>query len=422
MATTQPTVLPATTSSSNAGLLLPSFSLWWREIVRFYRQRARVVGVIASPLLFWVVIGSGFGTSFRSNGAAGGQHYLDYFFPGALIMIVLFTAIFTMMSVIEDRKEGFLLSVLVAPVSRSVIVLGKVLGGATLATAQGLIFLVFAPALGVHFTFASFGLTVLAIFLVAFSLTALGFIIAWPMDSTAGLSRRHQPVSDSAVAAVGIAVSALRRVHLDSPADAHQPVDLWHRGIALAALSRFGFNRPLARRQLCSAGSVHLDHVRLLVPGGQPPHHQACGLMQISLTFYPALNAVLNGSSAVLIGTGLYFIKRGRRQAHKRMMIAAFVTSTLFLISYLYYHLVLRAGITHFQGQGLSRPLYFTILISHTILAAVVVPFILITLARALKGNFARHKAIAPYTFAIWMYVSVTGVVIYLMLYKIFVG
>jgi len=99
-------------------------------------------------------------------------------------MIVLFTAIFTMMSVIEDRKEGFLLSVLVAPVSRSVIVLGKVLGGATLATLQGLIFLVFAPALGVHFTFASFGLTVLVVFLMAFSLTALGFIIAWPMDST----------------------------------------------------------------------------------------------------------------------------------------------------------------------------------------------------------------------------------------------
>src|SRR5664280_1034372 len=186
MATTQTTAFPATTTSSSAGLLLPSFSLWWREVVRFHRQRARVVGVIASPLLFWLVIGSGFGTSFRSNGTAGGQHYLNYFFPGALIMIVLYTAIFTMMSVIEDRKEGFLLSVLVAPVSRSVIVLGKVLGGATLATAQGLIFLVFAPALGVHFTLASFGLTVLAIFLVAFSLTALGFIIAWPMDSTAG--------------------------------------------------------------------------------------------------------------------------------------------------------------------------------------------------------------------------------------------
>ena len=175
--------LPATLAASNGGTLLPSLSLWWREVIRFYRQRARVVGVIASPLLFWIVIGSGFGTSFRSSGA-GGQHYLEFFFPGALIMIVLFTAIFTMMSVIEDRKEGFLLSVLVAPVSRSVIVLGKVLGGATLATLQGLIFLVFAPAVGVHFTFASFGLTVLAIFLVSFSLTALGFLIAWPMDST----------------------------------------------------------------------------------------------------------------------------------------------------------------------------------------------------------------------------------------------
>lgn len=172
-------------ASARVGIILPSISLWWREIVRFYRQRSRVIGVIASPLLFWVVIGSGFGTSFRSSGV-GGQHYLNYFFPGALIMIVLFTAIFTMMSVIEDRKEGFLLSVLVAPVSRSVIVLGKVLGGATLATFQGLIFLLFAPFLGIHFTIVSFLLTVAVIFLVAFSLTALGFMIAWPMDSTAG--------------------------------------------------------------------------------------------------------------------------------------------------------------------------------------------------------------------------------------------
>ncbi|HEY1731259.1 MAG TPA: DUF420 domain-containing protein [Terriglobales bacterium] len=143
--------------------------------------------------------------------------------------------------------------------------------------------------------------------------------------------------------------------------------------------------------------------------------------MQISPTFYPALDAVLNGSSALLIGSGLYFIKRGREEAHKRMMLAAFATSTLFLISYLYYHLVLRAGVTHFRGQGITRPLYFTLLISHTILAVVVVPFILITLARALRGRFARHKAIAPYTFAIWMYVSVTGVIIYVLLYIIFV-
>lgn len=144
-------------------------------------------------------------------------------------------------------------------------------------------------------------------------------------------------------------------------------------------------------------------------------------MMQLSPTFFPALDAVLNGSSAVLIGCGLYCIRRRRREAHKRLMLSAFFTSSLFLVSYLYYHLVLHTGVTRFAGRGFARPVYFTILISHTILAAVVVPFILITLARALKGSFVRHKAIAPYTFAIWMYVSVTGVVIYLMLYKIFV-
>ena len=142
--------------------------------------------------------------------------------------------------------------------------------------------------------------------------------------------------------------------------------------------------------------------------------------MALGPTFFPALNAFLNGSSAVLIGTGYYFIKHGRREAHKRMMIAAFITSTLFLISYLYYHLVLRAGVTHFKGEGVWRPVYFGILLSHTFLAVVVVPLVLITLSRALKGNFARHKAIARYTFPIWMYVSVTGVVIFVMLYKIF--
>ena len=143
--------------------------------------------------------------------------------------------------------------------------------------------------------------------------------------------------------------------------------------------------------------------------------------MPVSSTFFPALNAFLNGSSAVLIGAGYYFIKNGRRTAHKRMMISAFITSTLFLMSYLYYHLALHAGVTHFKGEGLWRPVYFSILFSHTFLAVVVVPFILVTLYRALKGNFARHKAIARYTFPIWMYVSVTGVVIFVMLYKIFI-
>ena len=176
--------LPLRPVATGDELLLPAFTLWWREIVRFYRQRARVVGVIASPVLFWLVIGSGFGTSFRSGDAGTSQHYLDYFYPGALIMIVLFTSIFTMMSVIEDRKEGFLLSVLVAPVSRSAIVLGKVLGGTTLAALQGLIFLVFAPFVGIQLGLGMFLLSALIVFLVSFALTALGFAIAWPMDST----------------------------------------------------------------------------------------------------------------------------------------------------------------------------------------------------------------------------------------------
>ncbi|HEV2715064.1 MAG TPA: ABC transporter permease [Terriglobales bacterium] len=174
----------AAQSTPLTGVWLPAFTLWWREVVRFYRQRTRVVGVIASPVVFWLVIGSGFGSSFRSGDAAGQQHYLDYFYPGALIMIVLFTSIFTMMSVIEDRKEGFLLSVLVAPVPRSAIVLGKVLGGTTLSTIQGLIFLAFAPLVGVHVSLGDFLLVVLTVFLVSFALTGLGFAIAWPMDST----------------------------------------------------------------------------------------------------------------------------------------------------------------------------------------------------------------------------------------------
>jgi ABC-2 type transport system permease protein len=171
-------------SAPRAGVLLPAFTLWWREIVRFYRQTTRVIGVLASPLVFWLVIGSGFGTSFRSGSGASQQHYLDYFYPGALIMIVLFTSIFTMMSVIEDRKEGFLLSVLVAPVPRSAIVLGKVLGGTTLAAIQGMIFLIFAPFAGIHLNLLQVLLVGVVVFLVSFALTALGFAIAWPMDSS----------------------------------------------------------------------------------------------------------------------------------------------------------------------------------------------------------------------------------------------
>ena len=178
-------VTPATIAIPRVGPFLPAFTLWWREVVRFYHQPARVVGVIVSPLLFWVVIGAGFGSSLHT-GATGTGSFLVYFFPGALIMIVLFTSIFTMMSVIEDRNEGFLLSVMVAPVHRSGIVLGKVLGGTTLSAIQGLVFLVFAPTVGIHLGLEQVLIVALVTFLVAFALTALGFAIAWRMESAQG--------------------------------------------------------------------------------------------------------------------------------------------------------------------------------------------------------------------------------------------
>jgi uncharacterized membrane protein YozB (DUF420 family) len=135
---------------------------------------------------------------------------------------------------------------------------------------------------------------------------------------------------------------------------------------------------------------------------------------------FPVINASLNGASAVLLYVGHGFIKRGKMVAHRALMIAALVTSSLFLGSYLYYHA--HVGSVKFQGQGWSRPVYFGILISHTVLAALIVPLVIVTLTRALRGNFERHRAIARWTYPIWMYVSVTGVVIYFMLYRWFAG
>ena len=136
-------------------------------------------------------------------------------------------------------------------------------------------------------------------------------------------------------------------------------------------------------------------------------------------TLAPALNAILNGTAAVLLVIAHRFITRGKIEQHKRTMIAAFATSTLFLINYLTYHALIH-GSKHFPAQGWVRYLYFTILLSHTVLAAVIVPLVLITLTRGLKRNYPKHRAIARWTYPIWLYVSVTGVVIYLMLYQLF--
>jgi uncharacterized membrane protein YozB (DUF420 family) len=133
---------------------------------------------------------------------------------------------------------------------------------------------------------------------------------------------------------------------------------------------------------------------------------------------FPAINATLNGTSAVLLLVGRGFIIRGRMAAHRAVMITALISSSLFLISYLYYHA--HVGSVHFEGQGWSRPVYYTILLTHTVLAAAIVPMVIITLNRALRERFDRHRAIARWTFPLWLYVSITGVVIYLMLYHLF--
>lgn len=148
-------------------------TLWWRELVRFWRERARVAGFVGSPLLFWLIIGSGFGD-------------LAFFFPGAITLTVMVSATFSTMSLIEDRREGFLLAVLVSPAPRSAMVLGKVLGASTLAWIQGLLLLAFLPLAGLRPPAASVLAAALIIYVISFSFTALGFLIAWHMDSSQG--------------------------------------------------------------------------------------------------------------------------------------------------------------------------------------------------------------------------------------------
>jgi len=152
--------------------------------------------------------------------------------------------------------------------------------------------------------------------------------------------------------------------------------------------------------------------VRFPPPDAQPMSQPAIYSM------LPAMNATLNGISAVLIAAGHFLIGRNKVNAHRNCMIGAVLASTLFLTSYVYYHV--HVGSVPFPGRGWMRPVYFTILISHTVLAVAVVPLVIITLSRALRQRFDRHRAIARWTYPIWMYVSVTGVTVYLMLYHLY--
>ena len=152
---------------------LSSFTLLRREVVRFLRQRNRIVGALGTPVVFWILMGSGLGQ-------------LRYFFPGTIAMILLFTAIFSTISIIEDRREGFLQGVLVSPAPRAAIAMGKILGGTLLATGQGLLFLALTPFLGIHMGLLDVAYVLMAMLLISFGLTGLGFIIAWRLDSAQG--------------------------------------------------------------------------------------------------------------------------------------------------------------------------------------------------------------------------------------------
>jgi uncharacterized membrane protein YozB (DUF420 family) len=136
---------------------------------------------------------------------------------------------------------------------------------------------------------------------------------------------------------------------------------------------------------------------------------------------HPALNATLNGASAILLAAGYAAIRSGKRRLHKRLMLTAFFVSCAFLVSYVIYHYRIHQVI-HFQGQGWIRPIYFTILVSHTILAILIVPLIIITLRRALLDRFDKHRLIARWTLPLWFYVSVTGVIVYVMVYHLYVS
>lgn len=152
------------------------YTLWQRELVRFYRQPSRVVGAVGTALLFWMVLGTGI----------GGSAYRAYFFPGTIVMSVMFTCIFSNASIIEDRQAGFLQSVMTAPVGRAAIVMGKILGGATLSTLQGLVLLPFAGTVGARFEMGPALGLLASLFLLSFVINAGGFWLAWKSESSAG--------------------------------------------------------------------------------------------------------------------------------------------------------------------------------------------------------------------------------------------
>ncbi len=161
-------------------------TLWWREITRFRRQRSRLIGAFLQPLVFWMLLGAGLKASFRPSGVPEGVNYVEYFYPGVIVLVLLFTAIFATIQTVEDRKQGFLQGVLVAPISRTTVVMGQALGGTTLALLQGVVFLVLAPVAGIHLSIGAIAISVAMMAIIAFALTGIGLAIAWRIESTQG--------------------------------------------------------------------------------------------------------------------------------------------------------------------------------------------------------------------------------------------
>ncbi len=167
-------------------LLLPTASLWRRELIRFARQPSRWISAVAMPAVFWLFLGSGLRDSFQMPGATSSVSYMEYAFPGTLTLIVLFVAVFSSISVIEDRQSGFLQAVLAAPIARSSMVLGIVLGGSTVALLPAMIFMLLTPLAGLKLTAGSLIAVTVILFVLSLGLGSLGFLFAWHVDSTQG--------------------------------------------------------------------------------------------------------------------------------------------------------------------------------------------------------------------------------------------
>jgi ABC-2 type transport system permease protein len=171
---------------TGTNILIPIVYLCNREITRFYRQKSRILGVLLTPILFWLVLGFGFGESFKTIQDGVEIEYLEFFFPGLVTLVILFTAVFSNISLIEDRNEGFLQGVLIAPISSFSIVTGKISGGIGIALFQGVLLYFISPLAGYTISFVSFSLFLLSCILTAGALSALGFYLAWRINSVQG--------------------------------------------------------------------------------------------------------------------------------------------------------------------------------------------------------------------------------------------